>query len=154
LVNVVQKLVGGTAMAPEIESESNASFEKKETQSNTSTLFTNVNKTRIPVSGKSLESFLGDYRILDLFDSESIQSTKNFSDSCEEADALMEDEKKAQTLNNTTTADQLSEELMNAIVERVVKQMSEDVISEIAWEVVPELSEIIIRRSLEENNKV
>ncbi len=42
----------------------------------------------------------------------------------------------------------LTEEVMDAIVERVVRRMSQEVVREIAWEVVPELSEILIRQCL------
>ncbi len=44
----------------------------------------------------------------------------------------------------------LSEEMMDSIVEKVIKRMSQEVVREIAWEVVPELSEIMIRQYLDE----
>jgi hypothetical protein len=49
---------------------------------------------------------------------------------------------------------EMTEEMLDAIVERIIRRMSNDVIREIAWEVVPELSEIIIRQYLEEKGKV
>jgi CheY-like chemotaxis protein len=42
------------------------------------------------------------------------------------------------------------EEIVNLIVDRVIRRMSADVIREVAWEVIPELSEIIIRQILNE----
>jgi hypothetical protein len=47
----------------------------------------------------------------------------------------------------------ISEDILNAIVEKVLRRMSSDTIREVAWEVVPELSENIIRRTIEEQNK-
>jgi CheY-like chemotaxis protein len=44
----------------------------------------------------------------------------------------------------------LSEEMMDSIVEKVIKRMSQEIVREIAWEVVPELSEIMIRQYLDE----
>jgi CheY-like chemotaxis protein len=43
----------------------------------------------------------------------------------------------------------LSEEMVDLIVEKVVKRMSQEVVREIAWEVIPELSEIMIRQYLD-----
>jgi hypothetical protein len=51
-------------------------------------------------------------------------------------------------------AGELSEDTLNAIVERVVQRISQDVVREIAWEVVPEMSEIIIRQCLAEKGKI
>src|SRR5262249_43983475 len=48
------------------------------------------------------------------------------------------------------TAEQLSPELIDLIVRRVVQQISEKVVREIAWEVVPELAELHIKRRLEQ----
>lgn len=44
----------------------------------------------------------------------------------------------------------LSEEMMDSVVEKVIKRMSQEIVREIAWEVVPELSEIMIRQYLDE----
>jgi len=44
----------------------------------------------------------------------------------------------------------LSEEMIDSIVEKVIKRMSQDIVREIAWEVVPELSKIMIRQVLDE----
>lgn len=49
---------------------------------------------------------------------------------------------------------ELSEDVLNAIVERVIKRISPDVVREVAWEVVPELSEMIIRQCLQEKSKI
>ncbi len=45
---------------------------------------------------------------------------------------------------------ELPEEIVNLIVDRVVRRMSPDVIREVAWEVIPELAEIMIRQMLNE----
>jgi CheY-like chemotaxis protein len=44
----------------------------------------------------------------------------------------------------------LTDEMIDVIVEKVVKRMSQEIVREIAWEVVPELSEIMIRQYLDE----
>jgi len=44
----------------------------------------------------------------------------------------------------------LSEDVIDQIVEKVVRRMSQDIVREIAWEVVPELSESMIRQFLNE----
>jgi CheY-like chemotaxis protein len=45
---------------------------------------------------------------------------------------------------------ELPDELVNLVVDRVIRRMSPEVIREVAWEIVPELSEIIIRQILNE----
>jgi CheY-like chemotaxis protein len=45
---------------------------------------------------------------------------------------------------------ELPEEIINLIVDRVVRRLSTDVVREVAWEVIPELAEIIIRQVLNE----
>jgi CheY-like chemotaxis protein len=47
----------------------------------------------------------------------------------------------------------LSEDLVDTIVERVVRRMSQDVVREVAWEVVPEMAEMIIRDVLKDQAK-
>jgi len=42
------------------------------------------------------------------------------------------------------------EEVLNAIVERVVKRMSDETVRDVAWQVVPELAELMIKRKLDE----
>lgn len=44
----------------------------------------------------------------------------------------------------------VSDELINAIVENVIRRLSDDLVREIVWEVVPELAEIRIREYLNE----
>jgi hypothetical protein len=44
----------------------------------------------------------------------------------------------------------LTDEIIDMIVEKVVKRMSQEVVREIAWEVVPELSQIMIRQYIDE----
>ncbi len=155
LVNVVKQLVKGTDnRMPEIETESDQVLDEKEDQPDISRLEKKMSKKRIAVRGESRESFLGDNRVLDLFESESITKANNLSTPATETSDSNEGVKTEQVSKEPITMGQMSDELIDAIVERVVKRMSEEVISEIAWEIVPELSEIIIRRSIEENGKV
>lgn len=51
------------------------------------------------------------------------------------------------------TLDQISPEVMDAIIRRAVEQLSERVVEQIAWEVVPDLAELLIKRRLEEEKK-
>ena len=44
----------------------------------------------------------------------------------------------------------LDEEMIDSVVEKVIKRMSQEIVREIAWEVVPELSETMIRQYLDE----
>ncbi|MEJ7711638.1 MAG: hypothetical protein WKF84_17660 [Pyrinomonadaceae bacterium] len=52
----------------------------------------------------------------------------------------------------TTTIDQMSPELIDAIARRVVEHLSTKVLEEVAWEVVPQLAELMIKRQLESKN--
>ncbi len=47
------------------------------------------------------------------------------------------------------SANQLSQEMIDAIARRVVEMMSDKVVREIAWEVVPDLAELLIKEQLE-----
>jgi CheY-like chemotaxis protein len=93
------------------------------------------------------DSFLGPKRILDLLP-EAV--SKNLA-----APHFPENRKRASAGPAITAGGEvsISEDLLDLIVDKVVKQMSKDVVREVAWEVVPELSEVIIRRSLEERGK-
>jgi hypothetical protein len=48
------------------------------------------------------------------------------------------------------TLEQLSPEVIDAIVRRAVEHLSERVVRDIAWEVVPDLAELLIKKRLEE----
>ncbi len=98
------------------------------------------------VSARIRKSFLGSDRILELFDQEILDAAD--SESLPWAHPAI-----SQSAKPFAPNDQPSEDLLNQIVDRVVRRMSSDVIREVAWEVVPELSEVLIRRSLEERNK-
>jgi CheY-like chemotaxis protein len=95
------------------------------------------------VSAAAWESFLGESRILDLFGPESVAAAKSGST----RSAILNPAEK------TRSEARLSEDAINAIVDRVVRKMSSEVIREVAWEVVPELSESIIRSTIREQNK-
>jgi CheY-like chemotaxis protein len=108
------------------------------------------------VSSRVMESFLGSSRILDLFDSEvpGMGTAAGASDLSNAAAKIPE----ASNISSSQAKEsppvvKLSEQALNAIVDKVVRRMSVDVIREVAWEVVPDLSEVIIRRTIEENRK-
>jgi CheY-like chemotaxis protein len=99
------------------------------------------------VSPDVWDSFLGPKRILDLFPE---TASKNLA-----APHFPENKKPASAGPSNAAGGEvsISEDLLDLIVDKVVKQMSKDVVREVAWEVVPELSEVIIKRSLEERDK-
>jgi CheY-like chemotaxis protein len=92
------------------------------------------------VTPAAWESFLGEARILDLFEPMILPSV--------EVGAAAEMPSRPAT--NVASEPQISEESINLIVDRVVRKMSSEVIREIAWEVVPELSESIVRNTAQE----
>jgi CheY-like chemotaxis protein len=85
------------------------------------------------VTAAAVESFLGETRILDVFDPAlSLKRTAHSADT------------------RTSHGADLPEGTLNHIVDRVIRKMSPDVIREVAWEVVPELSETIIRQTIKD----
>jgi len=105
------------------------------------------------VSPQAWTSFLGSDSVLDLFNRETLVAAEGnppAGDWERETSKTVLDFKPAIP---AMTAQALSEEVIDSIVDRVVRRMSAEVIREVAWEVVPELSEVIIRRSIEEKNK-
>jgi CheY-like chemotaxis protein len=98
-------------------------------------------------------SFLGSERILDLFEPEILAMAGSFLNKSNQAD-----ERIAQTspeaVSSSISKDFPSEEFINSVADRVIRQMSPDIIREVAWEVVPELSEVLIRRVIEEQHKL
>jgi CheY-like chemotaxis protein len=105
------------------------------------------------ISPQVWNSFLGADRILDLFDTEIFKAAERAKTSNVRPDSISAATKDSDTKGIPSTGHMLSEDLLDAIVERVMQRMSADVIREVAWEVVPELSEGIIRRTIEEQNK-
>lgn len=93
------------------------------------------------VSSAAWESFLGNGRVLELFDPDVVESAKTGS-------AVKSALKPAG--GNPDSEMILSEDFLNRIVDRVVRKISSEVIREVAWDVVPELSESIIRQALQE----
>jgi CheY-like chemotaxis protein len=153
LVNVVHRLVGRNAVAPETDSavgSANEAYSRTEAFPEDHAGFFR----KISLSRKALDSFLSECRVLDVFDAEFRTPGAISGKAGSSASIVVEAEKPIPAATAPITAENLPEEVLDAIVERVVKRMSEDVVSEIAWEVVPELSEILIRRSIEENRKV
>jgi CheY-like chemotaxis protein len=93
----------------------------------------NITKLRIPVSPAAMASFLGEAKILELFDP-GIAAVGEAKGSSE----------------NPTVQPVLSEDALNHIVDKVIRRMSTEVIRDVAWEVVPELSETIIHQIIKE----
>jgi CheY-like chemotaxis protein len=104
------------------------------------------------VHSRVRDSFLGTGRILDLFDPEILAQAEIY---LKQTDTT--GQKTVEASHGTDPAamrkDHLSDDFINSVVVRVVRQMSPDVIREVAWEVVPELSEVLIRRVIEEQRK-
>ena len=92
-----------------------------------------------------LNSFLGSNRILDLFGPETVEAYAQAP--------VLPGSKLGPGVDTAFSEGNIPEDVLNAIVDKVVRRMSNEVVREVAWEVVPELSEAIIRRSLEERNK-
>ena len=99
--------------------------------------------TRGLVTPAAWNSFLGEARILELFDQETLASAGG------NEHALLD----AVQTSSSKPDLQLSEDFLNVIADKVVRRMSTDVIREIAWEVVPELSESIIRDAMQQRQK-
>jgi CheY-like chemotaxis protein len=85
------------------------------------------------VSFRTRESFLGSKSILSILNAPAQPEAEP-----EPPPAVGADDVKAR----------IPREVLDAIVERVVRQMSPEIVREVAWEVVPELSENIIRQFL------
>lgn len=104
------------------------------------------------ISSQVWNSFLGPERVLDLFDSEILALAESFPKQSDAAnDKVIESVPANMPL--PTDKDFPSEEFINSVADRVVRQMSPDIIREVAWEVVPEISEVLIRRVIEEQHK-
>ncbi len=91
------------------------------------------------LSSSAWNSFTGPEQILDLWD----------QDILSRAQAHRSVSMPAPQSNSTVP--ELSDRVLDLIVEKVVRRMSQDVIREIAWEVVPELSEILIKQQIRED---
>jgi CheY-like chemotaxis protein len=103
-----------------------------------------------PISAGAWTSFLGSDRVLDLFEPEVLSAAENRT--APQAQSVIISEAPA-VKASMSSDDCLSNEMLDVIVDRVVRRMTADVVREVAWEVVPELSEVIIRRTLEERSK-
>ena len=114
-------------------------------------------------SARARESFLGTNRILDLFDFPIPPALETPPAHAEEAAAPTDGDLQpadasphvipfpgSRASQPGTQPFAITDELVNVIVEKVIKRMSPDIVREIAWEVVPEMSEILIRQYLEE----
>jgi|WetSurMetagenome_2_1015567.scaffolds.fasta_scaffold09260_2 CheY-like chemotaxis protein len=92
-----------------------------------------------PISARSWDSFVGPTRVLDLWDQDLTNRAETYR-------ALS-----MKTSEPAPSTPELSEQVVDCIVEKVIRRMSQDVIREIAWEVVPELSEILIKQQIKDN---
>ena len=152
LIDVVQKQVGRNTMSSENESET--TFNSGEARSSKdSVLNEKILNAKIPVSRQAWDSFIGNNRVLDIFDAASVEAADRKLALNSIPNRVVSAESGSYAEPAAISAEQLSDEVLDKIVERVVEKMSSDIISEIAWEVVPELSEILIRRSIEEGKK-
>jgi len=116
------------------------------------------------VSSRTKESFLGSGRILDCLDPGMSARTQNRGRSkkarkdSESKKGVIPGEKALAGKRDSAPGNarrslspdsagigDLSEEVLDSIVERVVRRMSREIVREIAWEVIPELSDTIIR---------
>ena len=126
------------------------------------------------VSDKTRESFLGSNHILDLFDTSVLQQTAAVPaeappvDLPEPTTGGVPASGEESRLRDSPAAPHvipfpgtrsggsesypvaLTDEVIEVIVEKVVKRMSQEVVREVAWEVVPELSQIMIRQYIDE----
>jgi CheY-like chemotaxis protein len=150
LVNVVLHTLGGNnAVNAESAPGSQASPAGAATLVGTQVRAQEAARKRMHLSRRCLDSFVGHSAVLDLFENESAGKGVPQPDRIRLSSALEREEKAAAQI----TAEMMSDEALEAIVQRVVRKMSTDVVSEIAWEIVPELSEVIIRRSLEKKSE-
>jgi CheY-like chemotaxis protein len=115
------------------------------------------------ISPRTRESFLGDQRILDIFDFPA-SPTAPLAEPAASAELTQaapgHDSPHAGPVipflgsaKNAAAAHPpvaLSPETIDQIVEKVVQRMSDNIVRDIAWEVVPALSEIMIRQYLDE----
>ncbi len=151
LLEVVHSLMGTTPGKKRGGASGRAAKPQAQVASFTSPPRTGPEKPGVPVTGRTLESFLGPNRIFDLFD-----PSNGVADRMKAA-AKAPQTRPAAPLSAvpapTASGVELSEETLKIIVDRVVRRMSQDVVREVAWEVVPEMSEIIIRQRLDEQGK-
>jgi CheY-like chemotaxis protein len=138
LIQTVNELAKGKEMLQKPETTAIAA--KAQDASHTSSSRPRFSPARGMVSTATWESFLGEGRVLELFDAGAVASV--------EIGSVVKLPVKAAVQPNADAL--LSEDSLNMIVDRVVRRMSSDVIRDVAWEVVPEISEAIIRRTIQE----
>jgi CheY-like chemotaxis protein len=97
------------------------------------------------------DSYLGSSSVVEMFDPETRAAAHALSLLQAKQDAASDSS--PESGNKPESGDEVSENLLDIIVERVMRRMSSDVIREVAWEVVPELSEVLLRRVIEEQNQ-
>ena len=137
LLQTVRSLVGDKMMPQKNENFGEPPAEVAQTHA-PSVSALNYSSSRGLVDHRVWESFVGSNQVLELFDPGTLAAVRAMS--CVRGFPA-------------ATSNQVSEDFLNLIVDRVVRRMSPDVIREVAWEVVPDLSEALIRRSIEERNK-
>jgi CheY-like chemotaxis protein len=98
------------------------------------------------------DSFAGSDRILELFDAETLAAARGMSSAVPDTGNIPKNTETSAIKVDGSMAVSLSDELLDQIVDMVVRRMSTEVIRDVAWEVVPELSETLVRRAIEEQN--
>jgi CheY-like chemotaxis protein len=152
LLDIVRKEVGRNIMPPENESE--AAFDSAGSDFNSlSAPNDRITNAKIPISRQAWDSFLGNERVLDVFNAAAMADADRKLGSQSILSGVATTPNTPTAGSAAITVDQLSDEALDRILKKVVEKMSTDIISEIAWEVVPELSEILIRRAIEEGKK-
>jgi CheY-like chemotaxis protein len=116
------------------------------------TVKTSVSLGETRIYSRVQKSFLGSERILDVFDPEIFALAEASLRQGDPANEIIS-EVVSGIAATPALKDFPSEEFVNSVADKVVRQMSPDIIREVAWEVVPELSEILIRRVIEEQRK-
>jgi CheY-like chemotaxis protein len=162
LIQIVHSLVRRKGSARE-GSESAIALDSHGNKPSTGDALETVAPSGELASARARESFLGSNRILDLFDfpmppvsvtalapAEQPSASSDVDSEPGDAQPHVIPFPGSRASQPETSPIAITDELVNMIVEKVMKRMSPDIVREIAWEVVPEMSEIMIRQYLEE----
>ena len=121
LINVVQKQVGRDTMSPEKELEGAFNSEVSEA-SDAAVLNERAMNTKIPVTRQAWDSFLGNNRVLDVFDAGAVAAAERKLESKSVPFGGADDVSGDSINPMTVSADQLSDEVLEKIVEKVVEK--------------------------------
>ena len=146
LIQTVHALAAGGGAGTDVEEKTGAAEEEQTAQGG-------PRFARGFATERMWNSFTGPGRILDLLDVEDRPWAGAAPEAARETVSGGSAPKAEGRRGQDAGSAPIPEDVLDAIVDRVVRRMSADVVREVAWEVVPELSEIIIRRTLEEQKK-